>query len=738
MELPWKKLWDKWDLRYFIILSLSLQTLLTFVAPLRKRMSSNWIIISLWSAYLLADWAANFAVGLISNSNNNTTSGAVNNGDLEAFWATFFLVHLGGPDTITAFALEDNELWLRHLLSLVVQCLAALYIFFQTLPGNKIWIPTMLVFVAGIIKYSERTRSLYLASFGNLRESMRRVPPVYHQVVKEFHSGRATVGRFIQEGAGDARVLTELEVISEASSFFDSLKELIVNSIVTFELDDGEYLFGTIMAGDAFGIIELELNLMYEILYTKVSVVHCKSGYICRSFCFSSVVVALALFHSEEKQGFDGFDVGITYVLLLGAIVLDIIAIVMLFFSNSTIITLMSIRCRRSTSNWVKNWVKKMLNFLLAVKRRRRIADAAKPPRSCCMLMRLIGQFLHRGWSESVSQFNLINYCINKRSRWMQKLIDIFHLTNVYDRHNYVKRVSFTRELRDFIFKELRTKAWTWRHVGRAKEIYSGRGEGVLRDRGHHNLLPSVEEVEYDRSLLLWHIATELCYSTDGKSNAAACGTGNDDDNIGKYRNFSNLLSDYMLYLLVMQQQMMAAVAGDGYIRFIHTCSETKHIFQRRKSQVQQVQTRARPSIFGVNDFFCREKSEENEQIRACNTILSIDTTFNFEEDIYVKSVLFDACRLAKALRKLGEKDKWETISSVWVELLCYAASRCGEYTHVQQLNKGGELITLVWLLMVHLGLCGRYQDLGSFQPLNFNPSEEQVVATPHQIRTIK
>ncbi|XP_059659008.1 uncharacterized protein LOC132305377 [Cornus florida] len=430
------------------------------------------------------------------------------------------------------------------------------------------------------------------------------------------------------------------------------------------------------MAGDAFGIIELELNLMYEILYTKVSVVHCKSGYICRSVCFSSVVVALALFHSEEKQGFDGFDVGITYFLLLGAIVLDIIAIVMLFF---TIITLMSIQSNRT-------WVKKMLNLLLAVKNRR-IADAANPPRPCYM------QLLHHGWSESVSQFNLINYCIHKRSRWMQKLIDIFHLTNVFDRLNYVKSVSFTGELRNFIFNELLIIARTWKHGANAEEIYSGRGEGVLRERGHHNLLPSVEEVEYDRSLLLWHIATELCYS-DTKSNAAAS-TGDDDD-IGKYRNFSKLLSDYMLYLLVIEQQMMAAVASDG------------------------------------------EKSEEDEQMRACNTILSIDTKFNFEEYIYVKSVLFDACRLSKALKKLGEKDKWETISSVWVELVCYAASRCGAYTHVQQLNKGGELITLVWLLMVHLGLCGRFQELGSFQPFNFNPGEEQVEATPFDISGVK
>ncbi|KAG5063018.1 hypothetical protein JHK85_004201 [Glycine max] len=61
------------------------------------------------------------------------------NPQLLAFWAPIFLIHLGGPDTITAYALEDNELWLRHFV--------------------------------GIIKYGERTWSLYCGSIKNLRDS---------------------------------------------------------------------------------------------------------------------------------------------------------------------------------------------------------------------------------------------------------------------------------------------------------------------------------------------------------------------------------------------------------------------------------------------------------------------------------------------------------------------------------------------------------------------------------------
>ncbi|XP_059659007.1 uncharacterized protein LOC132305376 [Cornus florida] len=334
-------------------------------------------------------------------------------------------------------------------------------------------------------------------------------------------------------------------------------------------------------------------------------------------------------------------------------------------------------------------------------------------------------QFLKRGWSESVSQYNLIYYCIPKRSRWMQKLIDIFHLTNVLDWLKYVKTVAFTTKLRDFIFKELLSKASTGEDVAIAigKEIYSGRGEGLLRDKGHHNLLPSVE-VEYDRSLLLWHIATELCYN-DRKSEAAAV-TGD----VGKYRDFSKLLSDYMLYLLVMELPMMSAVAGDAYLRFTDTCAQAKGMlfFHGRKK------TGACLNIFAVNNFFGRGKSEEYQQRRACKTILSLDTTSYFptanRKSINRKSMLFDACELAKELRNLTEEDKWETISRVWVELLCYAASRCGAYTHTQQLNKGGELITLVWLLLLYLGLCGEFQEPVSSELLTFNPGEEQVNAT--------
>ncbi|KAK9991705.1 hypothetical protein SO802_026690 [Lithocarpus litseifolius] len=80
-----------------------------------------------------------------------------------AFWASFLLLRLSGPDTITSFALEDNELRLRHLAGLILQVFATAYIFYQSLP-NKLCVPTIIVFLVGTIKHVERTRALFLAS----------------------------------------------------------------------------------------------------------------------------------------------------------------------------------------------------------------------------------------------------------------------------------------------------------------------------------------------------------------------------------------------------------------------------------------------------------------------------------------------------------------------------------------------------------------------------------------------
>jgi hypothetical protein len=104
-----KKFYNEWNIEVFILFSLSLQAILILFAPFRKRTGNVMVLI--WVAYLLADWAASFAVGLISNGEKYSTRKSDDYAAMMAFWAPFLLLHLGGPDTVTAYSLEDNALW---------------------------------------------------------------------------------------------------------------------------------------------------------------------------------------------------------------------------------------------------------------------------------------------------------------------------------------------------------------------------------------------------------------------------------------------------------------------------------------------------------------------------------------------------------------------------------------------------------------------------------------------------
>ena len=41
----------------------------------------------------------------------------------------------------------------------------------------------------------------------------------------------------------------------------------------------------------------------------------------------------------------------------------------------------------------------------------------------------------------------------------------------------------------------------------------------------------------------------------------------------------------------------------------------------------------------------------------------------------------------------------------MWVEMLCFSAGRCRGYLHAKSLGKGGEFLSYVWLLLLHMGM---------------------------------
>ncbi|XP_044498115.1 uncharacterized protein LOC123220150 [Mangifera indica] len=172
-----KKVWKEWDLRVMVLLSLLLQIVLIIMGNRRKYSHNLWTRIVVWCAYLGADAIATLALGVLSNNLADfylENSGCIvdSKTELTAFWAPFLLLHLGGPDTITSFALEDNELWLRHFLQFVVQTGTTIYVLVMSWTSSPLSVMFVLMFCAGLIKYGERTLALKSATNETLRKKL--------------------------------------------------------------------------------------------------------------------------------------------------------------------------------------------------------------------------------------------------------------------------------------------------------------------------------------------------------------------------------------------------------------------------------------------------------------------------------------------------------------------------------------------------------------------------------------
>ncbi|GLT50403.1 hypothetical protein SLA2020_238900 [Shorea laevis] len=269
-----EELWDTWNIRGLIILSLLLQSFLTLFAPLRRPIGDKWFfMIPLWIAYLLADWIAIFVIGLILHAERSH--------DILVLWAPFLLLHLGGPDTITSFSLEDNEFWIRHLLQLILQVGSTVYVIIQSLPHNKLLLPTLLVLTAGVFKYAERNRAFYVASLDHYGEAR-------FSSLKKFYF--------------EANMNDDSESLLAELTPYGTFRNLVLGPpIHPNRRNFCRRSFLSKTPKVVLEMIEFELSLLYEILHTKFPVINCKIGHILRIICMGCISGALLSFRLITK-----------------------------------------------------------------------------------------------------------------------------------------------------------------------------------------------------------------------------------------------------------------------------------------------------------------------------------------------------------------------------------------------------------------------------------------------------
>ncbi|KAM7469202.1 hypothetical protein LguiA_007385 [Lonicera macranthoides] len=637
------RLWSAWDIRVTVLWSLFLQIVLIFCGARRKTIRAIWIEVVVWSSYLMADWVAVFALSKLSNTameeisceNNKVPCNA-----LMVLWVPLLLLHLGGPDTITAYSVEDVHLWLRHTLGFISYVGLAIYAFLGFWTGNTLW-PTILafaLFIAGGIKYGERSWVLWCTN------------EVYPQVLLPIRIDNAhhLVNYLGWNACSDAMMLVLSYVwlkalvpcLAETGKLDERLTPAKVTNIL-WDMTNG--------VETSFKFFELQLGFMYDALYTKASNIFTTVGCAFRILSSICVVSVLLVFILISKDEYSSIDVYITYTLLAIAAALEIYAIMLVIYSNWTVV-----------------WMSKHAN---------------KPP--MMWILRFLAPLVvncRKRWASSVPRLNLL--CVSLYAgnstilRWIPKY---FEMDQKFITFMCCKEEGDLNGVKTLIMEEVIVLFEHFSIDVNYDNFFSQRGELLLERLELDNKgrdLWCISGKSFEVSIVIWHFVTNYCYYLDNNSN------------VGQLREISMIMSDYMMHLLVNQHHMLGNVVKCNLGSILGCFGELMDDITKEGLSNDNIEVCKRMLVW--------------EPSVCTSTNAHLEAPYSRE---YGRMPL-DASELAETL--MGNEyngKKWDIIGHVWVEMLFHGASKCSLTTHLKQLRHGGELLSQVWLLLTIHGL---------------------------------
>ena len=435
------------------------------------------------------------------------------------------------------------------------------------------------------------------------------------------------------------RDIPGLELILKAYYHFDCLKPHLEN---WFYKPFHECLpwmsIDAYSAEDIFKIIDAELGFMYDVLYTKAPIIYTWKGCILRIISFFSIASTLCGFTVLfKKYRLCYWEVVYTFMVLIITIILEVYQIILLPFSNWAIIQMIKhqnmpimLQCLRVLGPW-----------------------------SCRR---------KKSWSNSLGQFNLLSFCLHDKQLKFSRIIKFRGLDMEFRKSCNRKRVELPNVLKEVIAQELKEVDQV-----RDPKAITQRGQWALERYGCLNQFRWSVKRNFDKSITLWHIATDICCDSDIVLYDSTVNSSSVE--------MSELLSNYMMYLLALRPHMLCTTTAD--VIFHHSYIKLMMFLRTRPSIIRDEHKAC--GILGSDQGLVEESdSDRNEE--------SIVTS-NWH-------VLQDTQRLSRSL--MEKENRWHIISSVWVEMVCYAASNCQMDFHAEQLRRGGGLITHVWLLLAH------------------------------------
>uniref|UniRef100_A0ACD5XV91 Uncharacterized protein n=1 Tax=Avena sativa TaxID=4498 RepID=A0ACD5XV91_AVESA len=395
-----QQLWNKWEIQMMVMVSFSLQVFLLSLAGFRKRHSSSVLNMVLWLAYLSADSAAVFVLGRLTLYTGEPRH------QLLLFWAPFVLFHLGGQETITAFSMEDCKLWKRHLLNLTTQVSLATYVVAkQWHGGNQLVAPMVFMFISGTVKYAERIWALKVATETREPGSSSFARLYFSWFAEDFYNDMANI--ISQKDEKNFRRIME----SVQKSFWLSLH--FVMDVTPSVAGHGLHVLGIVDRIEGcedsanhlvYRIAEIHLSLLCDYLYTRIEGI---KGVVRRFITLVLTSIALALFLAARVQdmGYSRADVTISYILLVGALMMEISSILMWVLSPYW--PYMSV----SYLNWYADYYRSANRIRILV------CDISKAAGTVLLhVIRCTPRPENRvEWSRKMKQYNMLHGCIHEK-----------------------------------------------------------------------------------------------------------------------------------------------------------------------------------------------------------------------------------------------------------------------------------------------------------------------------------
>ncbi|KAK6230816.1 hypothetical protein QUC31_002334 [Theobroma cacao] len=458
-------------------------------------------------------------IGLLKSSEEQLTN------PLVVFWAPFLLLHLGGPDTTTAYSLLESDGWVKHLLGLCFQLGVALYVYleFWTITITTLTYLAIPIFIVGIIKYGERVLVLFSASDAQLQKSVFKTPT--NSGIEDAHLGvdQQRVVVPLDDYLQGKGIHSKYRHLHRAFLSFRRLGPLFLDlKLSIYKPLSDLFTLDLMPMKEAFELVEIELGFLYDLLYTKIPKVLSRNGVILRSICSTflfSILIAYSII--VGNRGYPKVDIAITYFLLLGAIFLEIYSAVLHVSSDRGI-------------QWLTNHYNKLLKAIGSS-----LVSVTKTNRSGI---------------QSMAQNSLIDYCLKARSTKFPLVPRIFDTEDFMGKYRNTSWKDVNVDLKNAIYTHL-LKKWEKYEQEHFDYDYLLR---LLDERAltvsHETSTLSIPDwniggVEFTQSLLIRHIATDILFHDDHQSDLVG--------NLGPYCNISKLLSDYMMYLLFMSPTML-------------------------------------------------------------------------------------------------------------------------------------------------------------------------------------